>query len=158
MVAPYVPKSEFLKAVVTDDLPLSGELGEGNLRQLIELMRDNDRSNRDWATFLLAQADVDTAVVRDALIYATKDEEEIVRAEAVLGLAKRDTSLALPLVREALRADSVAIPMLEAAALCAHPSLIADLRAWAEPSSNSYADQAAAEALSACEKSAAPGS
>jgi len=75
-----------------------------------------------------------------------------VRAEAVCGLAKRDPPVALPLIQEALRAESVAIPILEAATLCPHPSLIEDLRIWAEPSDHGYADALAAEALAASEK------
>lgn len=71
--------------------------------------------------------------------------------EAVLGIALRDVQLALPLVQQGLRGESVVIPMLEAAALCAHPSLIADLRIWAEPSDAPYADQLATAALAACE-------
>ncbi|MGS1017905.1 HEAT repeat domain-containing protein [Allosphingosinicella humi] len=150
----YEPISEFLKAIVAEEVPLSGsEMAQANLDLLIAMTRDGDRSNRDWATFLLAQEEIDTIAVRNALIRVAKeDDDDVVRAEAVLGLAKRDPLLALPLVQEALRSDSVAIPMLEAAALCAHPSMIADLRVWAEPSDEPIADQFAAEALAACEK------
>jgi len=154
----YKPKSEFLQAVVAEKAPLSGgDMAEANLRLLIKMMCDDDRSNRDWATFLLAQEDIDTPAVRNALLHAAKDDDDVVRAEAVLGLAKRAPYLALPLVQEALRAETITIPMLEAAALCAHPSLIADLRIWAEPSDESFADELAAEALAACEKAAAAG-
>jgi HEAT repeat protein len=149
----YLPTSEFLKAVIAEEVPLSGsELAEANLNELIKLTRDEDRANRDWATFLLAQEETDTAAIRDALTRAAKDEDDVVRAEAVLGLAQRDPLLALPLVQEALGADAITVPMLEAAALCAHPSLIADLRVWAQPSDMPYADELAAEALAACEK------
>jgi HEAT repeat protein len=152
----YEPRSEFLKAIIAEKLPLSGgELAEANLRRLILMMRDEDRSNRDWATFLLAQEETDTPAVRDALISSAKDGDEVVRAEAVLGLAKRDPLLALPLVQEALRSEAVAVPMLEAAALCAHPSLIPDLRIWAEPSDEPFIDRLAASALAACERIAA---
>lgn len=126
----YEPTSDFLKAVAAKDVSLSGGWwAEMNLSRLIELTRDEDLSNRDWATFLLAQDETDTAAVRDALIRAARDNDEFVRAEAVLGLAMRSVHVALPLVQKALRAETVAIPILEAAALCAHPSLIADLRA-----------------------------
>ena len=155
MLDRYEPTSDFLKAIVAEEVLLSGsELAEENLRQLIELTRDDDHSNRDWATFLLAQEETDIPVVRAALLHAATDDDNVVRAEAVWGLAKRDVQLALPFVQAALRADAVAIPMLEAAAICAHPSLIPDLRIWAEPSDNPFADQLAAEALAACEKAA----
>ncbi len=153
----YEPTSDFLKAVLAEKVPLSGNaMAEDNLRQLMAFMRDNDPKNRDWATFLLALEDIDTPPVREALLQATYDADEFARAEAVWGLAKRDPKIALPLVQEGLRAESVAIPMLEAAELCAHPSLIEDLRIWAaEPSDSSYADEIAADALAACEQAAA---
>lgn len=144
----YRPTSEFLNAVLVEEASLRGK---GNLEKLITTMRDADPSNRDWATFLLAQEDIDTPAVRAALLSATSDASEVVRAEAIAGLARRDPHLALPLVQQALRCESVTTPILEAAALCAHPSLVADLRAWAEPSDNPHVDQAAATALAACE-------
>lgn len=154
----YEPASDYLKAIVAEEVSLSGsEWAEKNLQRLIELTRDDDRTNRDWATFLLAQEDTDTPVVRDALLRAANDEDDVVRAEAVWGLAQRDISLALPFVQQALRADAVAIPMLEAAAICAHPSLIPDLRIWSEPSDEPSADKAAADALAACERAASIG-
>jgi HEAT repeat protein len=152
----YEPTSDFLCAIINEDVPLSGsKMAEDNLRRLIDMTRDEDLSNRDWATFLLAQQETDTPAVRDALIRATADEDGMVRAEAVLGLAMRDPLLALPFVQQALRAATVDIPMLEAAALCAHPSLIEDLREWAKPSDQRRVDKLAAEALAAGEKAAA---
>jgi len=148
----YEPTSEFLKAIVARNVPLSGgAFGDANLRRLLQMMSDEDRTNRDWATFLLAQADMNTPDVRDALVQAAGDEDDFVRAEAVYGLARRDPALALPFVQTELRADSVAVPILEAAALCAHPSLIDDLRGLAEPSDSPYLDKLTADALAACE-------
>ena len=147
----YEPPSDFLKAAIAEDIPLAGgPLAEENLHRLIELTRDPDRANRDWATLLLSQEGGDAPAVRAALLQAASDEDDMVRAEAVLGLASRDPEAALPFVQEALRGKAVTIPMLEAAALCAHPSLIADLRVWAEPSNEPLADKLAADALAAC--------
>lgn len=149
---PYEPTSEFLKGVAANSVPLSGgALADANLHRLIQMTRDGDRTNRDWATFLLALKDVDTTVVRDALLQAAGDEDDFVRAEAVYGLARRDPAVALPFVQAALGADSVAVPILEAAALCAHPSLVDGLRKFAEPSDSPYLDGLAADALAACE-------
>ena len=51
----YEPASEFLRADCAGEVPLSGgAFALANLRRLIETTRDEDRSNRDWATFLLA--------------------------------------------------------------------------------------------------------
>lgn len=149
----YEPPSDFLKAVVAEEVPLTGgEFAEANLHQLIELTRDPDRANRDWAVLLLNQAGGDAPVVLAALLEAVRDEDDVVRAEAVLGLASRDPEAALPLVRAALAGEAITVPMLEAAAICAHPSLIADLRAWAEPSDQPFLDGLAADALAACER------
>lgn len=148
----YEPPSRFLKAVIAEEAPIAGgECANANFQRLIELTRDEDRSNRDWAIFLLALEDADTPAIRDALLQAARDPDEFVRGEAVLGLAKRDVALALPFVQDGLGANTVSIPMLEAAAICAHPSLIADRRIWVEPSDNPSVDKVAAEALAACE-------
>ena len=99
MIDRYEPHSEFLKALIDDDAPLvGGEHAEANLRHLIEMTRDQDLANRDWATLLLAQQDMDTPAVRDALLGAADDENEYVRAEAILGLAQRDKAVTLPLL------------------------------------------------------------
>lgn len=153
----YEPTSDFLKLVIAEQAPLSGAEGaQENLRRLIALTADADRTNRDWAVLLLSQEEVDGPDVREALLRAARDEDDIVQAEAVLGLAQRDASLALPFVQAALTAETVAAPTLEAAALCAHPSLIADLKVWAEPSDDTYIDALAAEALAACAAASSP--
>jgi HEAT repeat protein len=149
----YEPTSEFLKAVAAGNAPLSGdEFAEANLRLLIKLTRDDDRANRDWATFLLAQEDIDTSVVRETLLKAAEDDDDFVRAEAIWGLARRDPAVALPFVQKELRGDSVAVPVFEAAELCAHPSLIEDLQNLAQPSDSPNLDALAAAALATCER------
>jgi hypothetical protein len=148
----YQPPSEFLQALVRDDAPLTlGEFAEANLRRLIAMTRDADPANRDWATFLLAQEDLDTDEVREALLSAADDEHDCVRAEAILGLAQRDKALALPFLQRELSGDSVALPMFEAACLVADPSLIENLSAFAEPSGNEMLDQLVLEAIEACQ-------
>jgi len=95
----YYPASEFLKAVIAEQVPLDGSVeGQANLQLLIAMTSDADTSNRDWATMLLSQEDIDTPDVRAALMNAAEDKETIVRSEAILGIAQRDTRLALPLV------------------------------------------------------------
>ena len=152
----YEPPDAFLKSLIDDEAPLTGAEGESNCRRLMMLMRDEDPANRDWATLLLAQQGMDTDEVRQALLAAAEDENEYVRAEAILGLAQRDKALALPLLRRELGGECVAVPLLEAAALVADPSLVPDLRDFTVPSDNSPLDELAAEALSACERAARP--
>ncbi len=145
--APTAPR---LQALAAADWPQDGPVVAEMAEELIEFLTDADVANRDWATFLLAQSAADGADVREALIRAASDRDPVVRGEAVLGLARRDAGLALPLVRAGLSAQAVSLPLLEAARLCAHPMLILDLEYWARPSSNRLADMAATEALFAC--------
>jgi HEAT repeat protein len=147
----YEPPSDFLKFLIEDDASLSGDDAETNLRRLISLTGDEHPANRDWATLILAQQDTDTAEVRQALLTAAEDENEHVRAEAILGLAQRDKASALPLLQRELRGDHVALPLFEAAALVADASLIDDLRAFANPSGDVFMNALAAKALQACE-------
>ena len=150
----YEPPNAFLKSLIDDDGPLTGSEGESNRRRLMMLMRDEDAANRDWATLLLAQQDLDTDEVREALLAAAEDENEYVRAEAILGLAQRNKALALPLIRRELRRERVAVPLFEAAALVADPSLVDDLRDFTMPSDDAMLDELAAKALTACEAEA----
>lgn len=155
MVEPYQPQSDFLRAVSAGDIALAGSpFAEDNLRQLILMTRHDDLSNRDWATVLLAQEPIDTLEVRSALTVAANDENEIVRAKAMLGLAMRDAKIALPLVQQELLRDQACMALFEAAALIADPELIESLRLWTKPSENEILDGCALDALAACKRRA----
>lgn len=71
----YEPKSDFLTWVASGDAPLVGSpFADVNLRRILELMKDEHKSNRDWATFLLAQQEeVDSPVVGEAFVVAARD-------------------------------------------------------------------------------------
>ncbi|WP_426263774.1 lyase [Sphingomonas sp. PWP1-2] len=116
------------------------------------MTRDEDRSNRDWATMLLSQEDANTPSVREALLSAAVDDDDAVRAEALLGIARRDVRLALPFVLEALSGDHASMAVFEAAAIIADPALVESLRPWTEPSDNEWLDNLARDALAACER------
>lgn len=153
MTEPYEPASGFLKAVAAQEVPLSGSaFADANMRLLIAMTRDDDLSNRDWATMFLASQEADTPEIREALLSAANDENDVVRAEALVGIAQRDPRLALPLVLEALSGEQVSMPVFEAAALVADPALVDVLRPWTEPSDDEWLDELAREALAACEK------
>lgn len=153
MTERYEPASDFLKAVIADEIPLSGSsYAEANMRQLIALTRDPDLSNRDWATMLLASEDADTPEIRAALLVAANDENGVVRGEALEGLARRDRKLALPLAMKALSEDQASMAVFEAAALIADPALVEALRRWTEDSENAWLDGLARNALEACER------
>lgn len=126
------------------------EFGEQNLQRLIGLTRDQNRVNRDWATLLLSQLELDRFDVREALIGATSDTESSVRGEAILGLAQLDRALALPILQKELEGDCVNVPMLEAAIIIADPSLVPLLEPFSELSEDESLDQMVLDALSAC--------
>ncbi|MEO7563850.1 MAG: HEAT repeat domain-containing protein [Sphingomicrobium sp.] len=151
MTEEYLPSSGFLKALIDDDTPLTGPDAESNLRRLLALMRDELPANRDWATFLLAQQGLDSTDLRKALFAAAEDENDDVRAEAIVGLAKRDKAVALPLLRRELGREHVSVPLFEAAEIVADLSLVDDLRDFAMPSEDVLLDELAAKALTAFE-------
>jgi len=154
MTERYEPSSDFLKAVAAQEVPLSGSaFADVNMRQLIAMTRDVDVSNRDWATMLLASEEADTPEIREALLSVANDESDVVRAEALVGIARRDRELALPLVLKALSGQWAGMPLFEAAALVADPALVAVLKPWTKPSDDQWIDQFACDALAACEKS-----
>ncbi|ATY32290.1 HEAT repeat domain-containing protein [Sphingomonas psychrotolerans] len=146
----YEPPSDFLKAIMRDEVPFIGSLGDANVARLIQMTRDPDRANRDWATLLLAQLERDTEEVRQALFAAAADEDAYVRGEAILGIAEREPSLALPLILTALQEETVCLQIFEAAAVVAHPSLIDSLRDFTD--GEDHIDQLARDALAACEE------
>lgn len=147
----YEPSSDFLRAVAADVAPLSGSIfGDANLRLLIAMTGHEDTANRDWATFLLAQCELDGEEIRQALLRAASDDKGAVGAEALVGLARRDRALALPLVRQALARDSVHVPLFEAAAIIADPVLIGALQRFAGPPGASV-DPEIAYAIKACQ-------
>lgn len=60
------------------------------INTLIELSADPESLIRDWATFGLGtQIKSDTPAIRSALLARTSDEDVDVRAEAIIGLARR---------------------------------------------------------------------
>lgn len=91
---------------------------------LIELSRDTDGDVRNWATFGLgSQIDVDTPEVRAALRARLGEEDDEIRGEAFVGLARRkDASIVAQLYGE-LSGGEICILMLEAAEELGDPAL-----------------------------------
>jgi len=152
--APYEPTSGFLIDVVNETVPLSGsEFADHNLRRVIDYLTDAEAVNRDWAAFILGDPDLDSPMIREALLSAaTTDRSPLVRAEALRGLAQLSPALALPHVHHALSADMVLLNVFEAAEIIAHPSLVDALRPWTDPSDDPYLDDLVAAAITACER------
>jgi hypothetical protein len=137
----YRPASDFLMLVLDEEAPLSGSpQGDANLALLIEFARDADKSNRDWAIFLLAQTEFDTAEIRAVFKHALDDEDEDVRAEALVGIAKRKPAFALPVVAVLLMSDWIGDLTLEAAGYVADPALLSALRKIRDDPENAEMD------------------
>lgn len=149
----YLPPSSFLQAAIKDEVSFSEtEFGEANLHRLIAMTSDADAANRDWATLLLSQLELDRPEAREALIIAASDEVLAVRSEAILGLSVLDAELALPFLQNELTRDFVSLPLLEAAANVGHNSLLQDLMDFAEPSDDPCLDEAVNTAIVACRR------
>lgn len=148
----YEPESVFLTWVLSDEAPLTGsDQAEANLRRVITLTTHDDVSNRDWATFILANHEIDTPAVREALIARADDPDERVRAEAIRGLARKDPVVALPLIQRALEAPSAMVDVFEAAAIVAHASLVGPLQQFAKNASADWTGDVVRESLQACQ-------
>ncbi len=148
----YLPSSTFLQHFLDTDVMLACEpLTEAEVRQIIMLMDDLDRSNRDWAAFLLSRDEADSPEIRAALLCAASDPDKTTRAEAIYGLARRDPAAAQFFVLQELSNPSVEPSIIEAAGLVAHSSLLQGLLALEEWTGNDMADAELREAIRACE-------
>lgn len=154
MTEGYEPPSDFLKGVINESVPLEGSsFGCANFLRLIEMTRDADVANRDWATLLLAQSDFDDEAARTALRAAADDSDFVVRAEAILGLANRSIPETLSLVQRELAGEMASIPLMEAAEALADPKLIEALSAFSE--GDDWIAEAARRAMEACSRGVA---
>jgi hypothetical protein len=149
----YLPASEFLNYVIAGEIAFEDSpLAEANLRQLLEMVDDSDRSNRDWAAFVISGLPLDTPEIRDALLKAADGGDPDTRDEAIIGLARRDRHAALirlaPLLNEEL-----GVMLLEAATILGDPSLVPALKEmenW-EGEDNQIREQLRL-AIAACER------
>ena len=148
----YFPASDFLVSVMNEEVLFdSSDFGQSNLRLLIGMTKDSDRSNRDWATMLLGQYGPDTEKVRTALIESANDEDEFVRGEAIQALVERDRTAALPLVARELAGNSACFAIFLAAQELAELSLVALLEPYAlDKSGPPHINAQIEDALSAC--------
>jgi HEAT repeat protein len=124
------PEPEVRLAAVHGLLPVASLA----IPTLIRLCEDEDAEVRNWATFALAARQgepgamgFDDSGVRDALERRLSDTEEVVRAEAALGLARRGDRRALPVVLSELERVPEWDHFVEAAELFADPVLLPPL-------------------------------
>jgi HEAT repeat protein len=94
---------------------LTGRDEDDAIALLIELTRDADDDVRDWATFAIgSQTDADGPHIRQALFDRLSDADEVVRGEALVGLARLRDEGAIDFVVEALRSPNVLELVFEA--------------------------------------------
>ncbi|MEM6858211.1 MAG: HEAT repeat domain-containing protein [Pseudomonadota bacterium] len=149
----YRPASDFLRMAIDGEVPfVSGEFAEQNLARLIEYTSDEDESNRDWATLLLAQLELDRADVIEALLRAADDKNQYVRGEAIVGLAELSHPDAFKLVHRELQSEFAQLQVFEAAEILADPRLLEDLECFQDPSDEPTVDEAARAAFKACQE------
>ncbi len=107
---------------------LGGFTDEFAIDTLISLTRDPEESVRDWAMFALgSQCEVDTPEIRNTLFHGTGDQSEVVRGEALVGLASRhDDRVIEPINQELLAWETARYPHFasDAAEAIASPKLL----------------------------------
>jgi HEAT repeat protein len=75
-------------------------------KALLTLMQDRNPDVRNWATFGIGQqSDADTDQIRAALASALSDDDDDVRYEGVIGLARRRDARAVPYLKLMLQDD-----------------------------------------------------
>ncbi|MFZ1790523.1 MAG: HEAT repeat domain-containing protein [Saprospiraceae bacterium] len=94
---------------------LSGLKQQDAIETLIELSNDKDHYIRDWAVFALgSQIDTNNEIITNILWERTNDSSDIVRLEAIAGLAKRkDKRVKEILIRELQNIDNHGSIILE---------------------------------------------
>jgi hypothetical protein len=123
------------------------------LATLIQLMDDESEEVRDWAAFgASVTCSADSPELRAALVARLDDPVEIVRAEAILGLARRHDPRAHPAILEVLDSGCALMPIFEAAEAMPSPDFIDDLKGYLK---NDPECSDIIEALQACEAEAA---
>ncbi len=108
---------------------LGGSSNPDAVSALIRLAHDPSALVRDWAVFGLGtQNDLDTPELREILLASLTDDDEIVRGEALVGLAKRGDTRVIPYLIEEMKADEVDYLVMQAASAIASPELIPALQ------------------------------
>jgi HEAT repeat protein len=97
---------------------------ENAVAALCELSRDSDRDVRNYATWALgSMTELDTEAIREVFLARVVEEDDEIRGEALVGLARVRHPLALELVVAELQRDNINIYPLDAAVLLGDPRL-----------------------------------
>jgi HEAT repeat protein len=96
---------------------LAGETSPKAVNALLELMNDPEAETRDWATTGIGMTvSIDGVEIRDALVRRLQDEDEITRAEALQGLARREDARVVPYLIHELTKETDPFYLFEDAA------------------------------------------
>jgi len=116
------------------------------VHSLSELSNDQDDHVRDWATFGLgSMIEADTPQIREALFARLSDADDVVRGEALVGLALRKDEQAIePLIQELERypAEKIGSLLIEAAEAMADTRLLPILTRLKQSSGSEKFDEA----------------
>ncbi len=119
---------------------------------LVELSKDDDAEVRDWATFGLgSQTDLDTPVLREALVERLTDSDQDTRGEAMVGLVKRKDLRVIPAICKELASPNVGYQVFQAAQMVASSELLPQLLLWRDQFG--VTDSQLADAITACSRS-----
>ncbi len=121
------PQSFFLRKLPVGWMMHRADFQPNVVQRLMELMKDDNVSNRDWATFLLSQSSHNSPQIIKALIRNASDNDAEISSEAILGLAQRQRVAARRLVLEKLTRRSLDVKDIEAAGYVGHQSLVPSL-------------------------------
>jgi hypothetical protein len=120
----------------------------------IQLSADIDRNVRNWATFGLGSLiETDSNEIREALFARSREKDNEIRGEALIGLAKRQDSRTLNLIKQELAGEFAGSWVLEASELLADASLVTPLIAlhsdWCSENESRFGSELN-DAIAAC--------
>ena len=121
---------------------------------LIVLSKDDSEEVRNWATFGLGtQIETNSPEICNALLVSLTEENQEIRGEALVGLARRQHPDTIQYLIKELNGSSINVLILEAAAIQASTELYPLLLTWKEAegeADNSYFESMLEKALEAC--------
>lgn len=127
------------------------------IQTLIGLSNDDSDDVRNWATFRLgSQIDMDSPEIRDALSARLSEENQEIRGEALVGLARRGDQTVVNYIMKELTSDEINVLVLEAAEALANPALYPLLLKWKsveDGNEDQYFEKQLERALEACSQS-----
>lgn len=117
---------------------------------LIEMTRDADEGIRDWATFGLANTELDTPAIRDAMAARLDDSDAQTRAEALYGLAERRDRRVIEAVLREFEPDANGAVLFDSLQDTPDYRLLPSLQLMAKAKPKGHKDKQLQAAIKAC--------